>query len=547
MSVDASLVAILRQAFAALQAGRIDAALHLAMQATARAPENFDAWRIRALAHAQRNEADAQRDALQRACALRPDDAAAALDLGTLLLDIGDAAAAAPLLRVAMDAPQRDARAAFRYGTAQARIGDTARAVEGFEQATLREPGWAEAWLNLAAMRMQAGDLDAALQAADTALARQPDDPQVHHTLAALLSHRFDAPSLARAWTHAQVALAHLSARADVQRDASIVLRKLGRHDEARVHAERAVALAPHDARAVETLGDQLLMNRDAPAAVALYQHALGRGLNTASLRRQHGIALLQAGDAHAAIDALQTSLASAPDDQRAIAHLGVALANAGNLDAAIDLLGLQRHVYAVKLSVPPAYSHMGAFNAQLARDIAAHPRQRWQPVGLAAHQAHLSGELRDARTPAIDAFETLLRDALATFTAGCMQNADARPDDVFLRNVPRGDTVLHTWATQAAGVGHIGTHLHEDSWLSGAYYVAVPDSIRSDDPGHGGWIEFGRAFTTLPEWPEHALRHVRPREGVLLLFPSYLFHRTLPHAASQARVSISFDLGAAR
>jgi len=30
-----------------------------------------------------------------------------------------------------------------------------------------------------------------------------------------------------------------------------------------------------------------------------------------------------------------------------------------------------------------------------------------------------------------------------------------------------------------------------------------------------------------------------------LLLFPSYLFHRTLPYAGSGERISISFDLAA--
>lgn len=46
--------------------------------------------------------------------------------------------------------------------------------------------------------------------------------------------------------------------------------------------------------------------------------------------------------------------------------------------------------------------------------------------------------------------------------------------------------------------------------------------------------------------WPEHALRHVLPEAGTLLLFPSYLFHRTLPYAGSGERISISFDLAAA-
>jgi hypothetical protein len=45
---------------------------------------------------------------------------------------------------------------------------------------------------------------------------------------------------------------------------------------------------------------------------------------------------------------------------------------------------------------------------------------------------------------------------------------------------------------------------------------------------------------------PETLLQRVCPQAGTLLLFPSYLFHRTLPYAGSGERISISFDLAAA-
>lgn len=34
----------------------------------------------------------------------------------------------------------------------------------------------------------------------------------------------------------------------------------------------------------------------------------------------------------------------------------------------------------------------------------------------------------------------------------------------------------------------------------------------------------------------------VRPREGLLLLFPSYFYHRTLPFRADAPRISVAFD-----
>lgn len=103
----------------------------------------------------------------------------------------------------------------------------------------------------------------------------------------------------------------------------------------------------------------------------------------------------------------------------------------------------------------------------------------------------------------------------------------------------------MHVWATQAAQSGYIDTHIHEESWLSGAYYVELPDVIRDDDPQHAGWIEFGRPYRGLPTMPEEMLRCIRPQVGELRPFPSYFFHRTLPCAGPGERISVSFDLAA--
>ena len=74
---------------------------------------------------------------------------------------------------------------------------------------------------------------------------------------------------------------------------------------------------------------------------------------------------------------------------------------------------------------------------------------------------------------------------------------------------------------------------------------MELPPAIHDDDDTHAGWIEFGRPFASLPQPPDAALRHLCPKVGTLLLFPSYLFHRTLPYAGSGERISISFDLAA--
>lgn len=538
------VVALLRRAWAALQQGQGASARADCEAALQRAPRSFDAWRLYAMTLQAQGDGAACRAALERALSLRPDDGATALDLGSVQLQAGDTAAAMSTLRLAMERLPQEPRAAFRYGTAAFQRGDFAQAVEGFRAATQRDPAWMQAWNNLAAAHGRQQDYTPAIAAARQALSLAPGEARTHQALAALLSNLFDRQSLQEGLQCAQRALQLDPDFAEAHRNAAIVSRKLGDTVSAEAHARRALQLAPHDIDTVDTLGEQLLLNRNAAEAVDVYARALRDGVESPVLRRQHGIALLQDRRAGEARDALADALRRSPDDQRAIAHLGVAQAAQGDVEGAARWLGLHRHVHAVELPVPEGFADAGAFHAALADDIRRHSRQRWEPAGLAARNAYLSGDLLADRTPAIAGFEQRLREAIDGFLGRC-RDADAG-DDAFLRNVPRGDYRMHVWATQAAERGFIDTHIHEDSWLSGAYYVELPAAIGDDDPTHAGWIEFGRPFANLPQPPDAALRHVRPRVGTLLLFPSYLFHRTLPYAGTGERISISFDLASA-
>ena len=82
-------------------------------------------------------------------------------------------------------------------------------------------------------------------------------------------------------------------------------------------------------------------------------------------------------------------------------------------------------------------------------------------------------------------------------------------------------------------------------SGLEGIDWLELNAAARGDP--HAGWSEFGRPHRGLPAVAEGSLVHVEPKVGRLLLFPSYVFHRTRPFEGDGDRISISFDLAAAR
>ena len=90
---------------------------------------------------------------------------------------------------------------------------------------------------------------------------------------------------------------------------------------------------------------------------------------------------------------------------------------------------------------------------------------------------------------------------------------------------------------------GHQLPHIHPGAWLSGVYYVKIPEVIRGDDEDRVGWIEFGEPPADMVAPTEHPLWLEQPVEGRMFLFPSYFYHRTVPFSSDEKRISIAFDV----
>ncbi len=85
--------------------------------------------------------------------------------------------------------------------------------------------------------------------------------------------------------------------------------------------------------------------------------------------------------------------------------------------------------------------------------------------------------------------------------------------------------------------------HVHHNAWLSGVYYLHLPGVIDDPDGNHGGWIKFGKGSDELYNLSEPLTRLIKPREGMMILFPSYLWHRTIPFDTDEERVCIAIDV----
>ncbi len=100
------------------------------------------------------------------------------------------------------------------------------------------------------------------------------------------------------------------------------------------------------------------------------------------------------------------------------------------------------------------------------------------------------------------------------------------------------------SWSVRLSGQGHHANHVHPQGWLSSALYVALPAEAERG-AGQAGWLTLGEPQAALGvELPP--ARTIEPRPGRLVLFPSIMWHGTLPFAAGE-RLTTAFDVAPPR
>jgi hypothetical protein len=96
------------------------------------------------------------------------------------------------------------------------------------------------------------------------------------------------------------------------------------------------------------------------------------------------------------------------------------------------------------------------------------------------------------------------------------------------------------SWSVRLRSGGKHSSHVHTQGWISSALYVALPHR-GADEPSDAGWLTLGQPDEQLGLGMEPR-RKVEPLAGQLVLFPSWMWHGTVPFAHGE-RLTVAFDV----
>lgn len=592
-----------KTALGLLQMGKSGQAVAIAEALAGEAPLAADAQQLLAMTLADAGDSAGAETAFRRALGLAPDSPVVALNFAAWLRKAGRLPDAARVLATAPESAQTKiqqgmialqmrnhalARASFEratrlqpdavawhgLGSALRALDDLESAEAAFRKAIEHSPGYAPAWGNLGAVLRLLGRIDESLSClrraedlghagpelkdaingvlADRGLPAEalagarmlvnthPDFAQGHDTLAHLLWEH--GPMLAPGEDPLDgfraAALAQPGNR-DLQLKFLGMLLSVRKAEEALRWLQPLCCQWPGDpildwfaAKALDALGQCA----EAEPLYASAYRALGNRLDFLNAYTRHSF---KSGRFDRARAIAERATKLDPANQEAWSHLGTAWRLAGD-SREHWLFGYERLVGYVQVAPPPGFADLPAFLADLGRTLEAMHLAGREPVNQSVRNgSQTTGRLFGRNDDTIRAAESALRAAAEAWLA----TLPDEPGHPFLSRKRRGVRFAGSWSVCLKSSGRHSNHIHSEGWMSSAFYVSLPAAVR-DGPehAHAGWIQFGQPLEELG-LDLSPRRTIRPLPGYLALFPSYMWHGTVPFTDAKPRVTIASDM----
>jgi uncharacterized protein (TIGR02466 family) len=591
----------LSRALQLARAGSNAAALNILEVLLAQTPDEPEVLQLIGMVLRSQGKHTEAEQYLRRSLQAAPDRAHVHSNLGNLLAHQQRHAEAIECYRSALALAPDYTDAWYNLGTVALRIGDADTARDALERVVAAQPGIGKAWAALGHAYRALSDLDRSRHAYLQALRADARNRGAHHGLALVARQERELPS---ALQHIGRALALGSSDAELHLSRGNILNDMGQHEAALAAYRRAIDQRPDYVEAHQALNNAIWLYGDTaqylesyesalkrcPAAVDLHvdfahrlillgraaqarrhladqiangiesaamHHALGRALASqgevaeAYGHVQHALAIdpqprfrldaarlcLIENHTAAALTHLDAVLKTTPDNQVAIAYRGVCWRQLG--DAREPALNdYSRYVRTFDLPAPGGYSSIEDFNRELAQALAQLHRAQQAPADQSLRGGTQTlDDLFATRLPLVDALRAQLEAAIGEY----VRDLPAGDDHPLLRRKSVAFRFAGSWSVRLARAGHHVNHVHSQGWISSCYYVRVPQAS-ADTKRQAGWLRLGETDLKLAH-RERIGRMVQPREGMLVLFPSYMFHGTTPFHTDEERITVAFDV----
>lgn len=447
-------------------------------------------------------------------------------------------------------------------------------ALAHYRLASELNPKYCEAHYNLGHVLHSLGDLKEAIECYGRVVAIEPKNVDALNTLGSALSSNGDLASAVKVFKQA---LEINPSIAELHNNLGSALLSLGKLNAAAASFKTAIKLKPEYVNGFNNLGHVFREQGNLEGAMENYEQALKSDPNLLQTHNSIGNLLRQEKKYEEALSSFeyinnQISKSDSFGDPSSEEYWFNAKSQAleclyilGRYKELKDELAslseshqLNRRLAAISCFVshqleipdnhtfcrnPLDYIHFGSLDTHVA-DVAGFleelivdgmkEKQVWEPRHGVTKSGYLTANTIFKASDAYARLEEVLRSEITSYC----EKFDVEACK-YIKHWPRA-YFLKGWLNRLLAKGHQRSHIHPGGWLSGCVYLKT---VESKVTSHGA-IKFGLHGYDLPlikEMPQE--RTYSPRPGDIVLFPSSLFHSTIPFTEEVERYSIAFDL----
>lgn len=593
----------LQEALLEHRTGRFEIAEQHYLRILAVQPNQPDALQLLGLLSKQVGNLDLAASLMRQSLAHAPAQPAVHNNLGNVLGCLGKKTEAIACYRTAIDLKKDYPEAWYNLGIELAARGDTDEAIEAFLMTTAIKPDYGPAFDGLGSAYKEQGKLDEAIAAFQAALDISPDDfkalhnlgvalrmsgklheavacfrkvlesnpdiPEAHYNLgnALLLLERLD-----EAEASYQMALELKPDFKEAHYDLNQLLWTRGRHEQFLQSYPAAIQRKPDSlelwlqyvnrlipAQALAPAEETLLkaLKRFGPTAelydllaktlsnqgreveaLEFHNKCLELDETTTSFLGSYGQTLLKTHETEAALEIFSRAHELDPLDQEFIAYRGDCLRLLG--DERHDIQNdYERMIRVFELPLPGGYNDRSAFTRDLNRALdPLHSAQRFHPMDQTLRGGSQSREmLFDEDIELVQ----LYKESLCQVIGEYIDDLDHDPSHPLYSRKCEKFRFSGSFTVRLRDGGYHTNHIHQLGWLSCCFYVSLPPVV-ADTSQRQGWIHFGKPGVPLKPEVE-PIRYIQPQEGVVAVFPSYLWHGTVPFNSGHTRTTIVADI----
>jgi tetratricopeptide (TPR) repeat protein len=386
---------------------------------------------------------------------------------------------------------------------------------------------------HLARALQLAGRIAEAEAKLESGLRRWPTHVQLHTLLARL---RWQRGCADRSTLWLEQAISQFPGELQLRLVAADLLRNIGSLEKALVLLQGGLRIAPESAGFLTSIG-VVLDGLERPLdALPYLRRAAARAPSSVPVKRNLIPTLLRVAEPREALAICDDLLEQAPDDQQLIAYRATALRMLGDAQYAA-LHDYDRLVRVYRPAPPGRFSSIADFNRAFAREALRLHTADHRPLDQSLRGGTQTDRNLPRDNPVFASFFEMIDAPIGDYISH-LSESSAHPTD---RRKSDAYRIAGSWSVRLEPGGFHLNHVHPKGWLSSAYYIEIPDTIGTREGDRSGWLKFGEPGATTPGCG--ANHFVRPEPGMLVLFPSYIWHGTVPFHDGGRRLTAAFDV----